>query len=44
MPRRRLTEEGVAKLKPPPQGKQIDYYDTHLPGLVLRANYGGAKI
>jgi integrase len=44
MPRKRLTEEGVAKLKPPPQGKQIDYYDTHLPGLVLRVNYGGAKI
>jgi len=44
MPRKRLSEEGVAKLKPPPRGKQIDYYDTHLPGLVLRVNYGGAKI
>ena len=44
MPRKRLTEEGVAKLKLPPQGKQIDYYDIHLPGLVLRVNYGGAKI
>jgi integrase len=39
-----VTEEGVAKLKPPPSGKQVDYYDTHLPGLVLRVNYGGAKI
>jgi integrase len=44
MPRKRLTEQGVAKLNPPPKGKQIDYYDTHLPGLVLRVNYGGAKI
>jgi hypothetical protein len=44
MPRKRLTEEGVAKLKLPPQGKQIDYYDAHMPGLVLRVNYGGAKI
>lgn len=44
MPRKRLTEEGVAKLKPPPKGKQVDYYDTITPGLVLRMNYGGAKI
>jgi hypothetical protein len=41
MPRKRLTEEGVAKLKPPPSGKQVDYYETRL---VLRVNYGGAKI
>jgi hypothetical protein len=40
---RRLTEEGVAKLKPPPPGKQKDYYDTVMPGLVLRLNYGGKK-
>ena len=44
MPRKRLTEEGVAKLKPPPAGKQLDYFDTHTPGLVLRVNYGGAKV
>lgn len=44
MPRKRLTEEGVARLKPPAAGRQVDYFDTHTPGLVLRANYGGAKI
>ena len=42
MPKRRLTEEGVAKLNPPADG-QIDYYDAVMPGLVLRVNYGGAK-
>jgi integrase len=44
MPKKRLTEEGVAKLKPPPPGKQVDYFDAGMPGLVLRVNYGGAKI
>lgn len=44
MPRKRLTEEGVAKLRPPAEGKQVDYYDAGMPGLVLRINYGGAKI
>jgi integrase len=43
MPRKRLTEEGVAKLNPPKTG-QVDYYDAILPGLVLRVNYGGAKV
>jgi integrase len=43
MPRKRLTEEGVERVKPPPPGKQIDYQDAHCPGLVLRVNYGGAK-
>jgi integrase len=43
MPKKRLTEEGVKKLKPPPHGKQLDYYDTGLSGLVLRLNYGGKK-
>jgi integrase len=42
MPKKRLTEVGVAKLKAPAQGS-IDYYDTGMPGLVLRLNYGGAK-
>lgn len=28
MPRKKLTEEGVRKLNPPPKGKQIDYYRT----------------
>jgi len=44
MPKKRLTEEGVAKLKAPAQGKQLDYYDAVMPGLVLRLNYGGSKV
>jgi integrase len=44
MPKKRLTEEGVRKLKAPVQGKQIDYFDAYQPGLVLRVNYGGAKV
>jgi len=43
MPKKRLTEEGVAKLKAPATG-QIDYYDAGMPGLILRVNYGGAKV
>src|SRR5262249_28036055 len=42
MPRKRLTEEGVRKLLPHAT-KQVDYYDTIIPGLVLRVSYGGAK-
>jgi integrase len=42
MPRKRLTKEGIAKLKPPPKG-QIDYHDAWCPGLILRVNYGGRK-
>jgi integrase len=42
MPKKRLTEEGVAKLKAPATG-QIDYYDAGMPGLILRVNYGGKK-
>jgi integrase len=44
MPRRNLTEEGVKRLQPPAKGKQKDYFDGVQPGLVLRVNYGGAKI
>lgn len=43
MPKKNLTEEAVRKLKPPAQGKQIDYFDAGMPGLVLRMNYGGRK-
>jgi integrase len=43
MPRKKLTEIGVRRLKPPPPGKQVDYFDAYLPGLVLRVNYGGRK-
>ena len=42
MPKKRLTEQGVAKLKPPASGT-VDYYDAGMPGLVLRLNYGGTK-
>jgi integrase len=44
MPIKKLTEEGIAALKPPPKGTQIDYHDTVIHGLVLRVNYGGAKV
>ena len=43
MPRKKLTEEGVAKLKPPPLGKHVDYVDAYADGLVLRVHYGGRK-
>jgi integrase len=43
MPVKRLTEVMVAKLKPPAKS-QVDYYDAGMPGLVLRLNYGGAKV
>lgn len=39
---KQLSEEGVAKYKPPARG-QIDYFDTLLPGLILRVGYGGSK-
>jgi integrase len=42
MPRIRLTEAAVAKLKPT-ENRQIDYFDQGLPGLVLRISYGGTR-
>src|SRR5687767_4266728 len=42
MPSKRLTEEGVKKLKPVP-GKQISYFDQGLVGLVLCINPGNSK-
>ena len=42
MLRKQLSEEGVAKLKPPIKG-QIDYFDALMPGLILRVGYGGSK-
>jgi integrase len=44
MPKLEFTEAAVAQLAPPAKGKQIDYLDTVIRGLVLRVNYGGAKI
>jgi integrase len=44
MQRKNLTEEGVAKLKAPPKGKQFEnYYDGLVPGLVLRVSSKGRK-
>ena len=42
MPSKRLTEEGVRKLRPVP-GKQISFFDKGMPGLVLGLNPGGSK-
>lgn len=42
MPRIRLTEISVQKLKPT-ENRQIDYFDQGMPGLVLRISYGGTK-
>jgi integrase len=44
MPKKRLTEEAVKRIQPPASGKQVDYYDAGMPGLILRVNYGGAKV
>jgi integrase len=52
MPKKRLTEEGVRRLRPPlmrhdAKGRPIgsrDYFDSVMPGLVLRVNYGGRKV
>jgi integrase len=44
MPKRNLTEEGVKRIRPPAKGTQADYFDGVQPGLVLRVNYGGAKV
>lgn len=43
MPRKRLTEEGVAKLKPLPGKKQLLLFDTVMPGLLLNVSYAGTK-
>lgn len=42
MPTKRLTQEGVERLKPTPK-KQINYYDTVQAGLILRVNWNGTK-
>ena len=42
MPRKRLTEEACKRIKPT-DGKQVEYLDAALPGLMLRVSYGGAK-
>jgi integrase len=44
MPTKHLTEAAVERIQPPASGKQVDYYDTAMPRLILRVNYGGAKV
>jgi class 3 adenylate cyclase len=44
MARKNLTEAVVARQKAPVKGKQKDYFDAVVPGLVLRVNYGGVKV
>jgi integrase len=44
MPKLRLTDNVVQRIRPPADGKQKDYRDTNTPGLILRVNYGGAKV
>jgi integrase len=44
MPKLELTEQAVAQIELPAKGKQLDYHDTVIRGLVLRVNYGGAKV
>jgi integrase len=44
MPKLRLTDNVVQRIKPPASGTQTDYRDTVMPGLILRVNYGGAKV
>jgi integrase len=44
MPKLRLTDNVVQRIKPPASGTQADYRDTNTPGLILRVNYGGAKV
>jgi integrase len=39
-----LSEQGVAKLKPPTDRQYENHYDAIVPGLVLRVNSGGAKV
>jgi integrase len=43
MPRKNLTEQGVAKLKPPTDRQFQNYHDGIQPGLVLRVSAKGRK-
>ena len=43
MPIIKFTARGIAAIKPPRTG-QVDYWDTTLPGFILRASYGGKKV
>lgn len=43
MPKKRLTEEGVKKLRPLPGKQQLLLFDTVMPGLLLNVSYAGTK-
>ena len=43
MPRTRLTEKAVEKIKPAPAGKRVEYFDALVPGLALRVTDRGRK-
>lgn len=42
MPKRKLTDKAVEKLKPPKAGQE-EHFDSAYPGLALRISYGGSK-
>lgn len=42
MPKKRLTDASVKRLKPPTSG-QVDTFDQGYPGLALRLSYGGGR-
>lgn len=41
---KRLTEEGIDKLKAPTERQYETHYNSQVPGLVLRVNSGGTKV
>jgi hypothetical protein len=43
-PKKRLTEEGVAKLKAPLKGKEIDYFDAGMPAWSCASITAAAKL
>ena len=42
MPKLHFTARGIDAIKPP-KADQADYWDTSLPGFILRVSYGGRK-
>ena len=42
MPKLKFTARGIEAIKPPKAG-QVDYWDTNLPGFILRVSYAGRK-
>lgn len=43
MPKKRLTEAGVERLRAAPSGKREEHYDSVEPGLLLRVTDTGHK-